>query len=337
MRSAILILGQGLAGTLLGWELQWAGVDFTLVDAGPAGAATSAAAGLINPVTGRRLVKSWRIDALLPAARATYGAIETELGVALWHDVRIRRLFADERERSFWRGKQARGELAPFAGVGDADGFWIEPAARIDLPRLLAASRTRWRSEGRLHEAAWSEDDVERALAIHPGVIDCRGVAAAASGRFERVPWEYVQGEMLELAVAGLPVREVLNRRQWLVPVAEGAAWVGATQVPGERRAVTTPGARVTLEASARGLLGLDRSFVVTGQRAGVRVALPDRRPAAGRHPERRGLGVCSGLGGKGALWAPLLARQWARHLTTGEAFDKEVDVSRFWARDERR
>lgn len=330
MRPDILILGQGLAGTLLAWELERAGIGFRLVDPGHAAAATTAAAGIINPITGRRLVRSWRVDTLLPAARTVYRELEAELGVPLWRDLRVRRLFADERERVTWREKSARGELAPFAGAGDAEGFWIEPAARVDFGALLGAARRRWLAMGRLRSEKVDAVDPVAVSAGHACVIDCTGRAAPQAEEFRFVPWEFSHGEMLELAVAGLAPDVVLNRRHWIVPVGDGQAWVGATHAPGVREAAPTSAARTVLEAGARDLLGAARPFVVTGQRAGVRVNLPDKRPVAGRHPDSPRLGLCNGLGAKGALWAPLLARQWVEHLTLAAPFDPEVDVARF-------
>ncbi|HYD83061.1 MAG TPA: hypothetical protein VEA63_03390, partial [Opitutus sp.] len=76
MGANLLIVGQGLAGTLLAWELERAGLTFEIADEGHGRAASRVAAGIINPITGQRLVKSWRVDALLPVARATFRAIE---------------------------------------------------------------------------------------------------------------------------------------------------------------------------------------------------------------------------------------------------------------------
>jgi len=39
---------------------------------------------------------------------------------------------------------------------------------------------------------------------------------------------------------------------------------------------------------------------------------------------------MIGGLGSKGALWAPGLARQWVNHLTEGVPFDPETDLNRF-------
>jgi len=68
-------------------------------------------------------------------------------------------------------------------------------------------------------------------------------------------------------------------------------------------------------------------------QRAGVRVTLPDKLPVAGRHPEDPRLGIVNGLGAKGALFAPWLARQWSGHLARGAAFDGAIEVRRFFGR----
>jgi glycine oxidase len=327
MRADILIVGQGLAGTMLAWACERSGIGFCITDHGHAASASAVAAGIINPITGRRLVKSWRIDSQLPAARAAYREIEDVLGVRLWHDLRIRRRFADERERVVWREKQSRGELAPYGGVEEEDGAWISGAARVDLLTLLRGSRARWEAAGRLCARA-AEPAREREQ--HDLVIDCRGLGAAQAGTFAFVPWEFSKGETLELAVEGLAPDVALNRRHWLVPFDAGTARVGATHEPGRCDAEPTAAARALLETSAQELLGAERNFSVIRHLAGVRVTLGDKRPAAGRHPDDSRLGLVNGLGGKGALWAPMLARQWVNHLTEGIAFDAEIDVKRF-------
>jgi glycine/D-amino acid oxidase-like deaminating enzyme len=322
VRADILIAGQGLAGTLLGWELERAGIPFAIADAGHAAAASRVAAGMINPITGRRLVKSWRVDALLPLARESYRTLALALGVPLWREMRVRRRFADDRERRVFADKQAREELAPFAGAADGEGFWIEGAARVDTGTLLAAARARWRAAGVLREERVEWGTV---AGRHELVVDCTGAGGA---QFDFVPWEFSKGEILTVAVEGLDPGVILNDGHWVLPIAPGVAKVGATHEPGRRDAVPTAAARAVLEARAGTMLR--RPLTVSAHVAGVRVALPDRRPVAGRHPADPRLGVLNGLGAKGALVAPWLARQWVHHLTEGVPFEAEVDVARF-------
>lgn len=325
MRPDILIVGQGLAGTWLAWECERAGLAFAIADRGHATATTRAGAGIINPITGRRLVKSWRIDEWLPLARGAYRELEHALGVHVWREMRVRRLFADAREREVAGQKSARGELAPYASAVEADGLWIEGAARVDFDLLLTAARARWRAQGRLREA---QVEITRELSHHTVVIDCSGMQATRDPAWEFVPWEFSKGELLEIAVEGLAPDVIMNRRHWVVPAGPGRAWVGATHEPSVSDPAPTAAGRAALEASARELLA--QHFAVLGARAGVRVTLPDKRPVAGRHPRDPRHGILNALGAKGALWAPLLARQWLAHWTRGTAFDTEVDTGRF-------
>lgn len=326
--AEILIVGQGVAGTCLAWECERAGIPFAVAAGGEGSrpAASRVAAGIINPVTGRRLVKSWRIDVALPAARAAYREIEAALGVSVWREMRVRRIFQDEGERRTGAEKCDRGELAPYAVATDAEGLWIEGAARVDLPVLLAAARARWTLQGR-----WQAESVDltAATARHDLVVDCRGVAGAVDPLWAAVPWEFSKGETLELAVGGLRPDVIRNCGHWLLPVTPGVAWCGATHAPGALDASPTGAARATLTGSALRLLGAE-SVTVVGHTAGVRVNLRDKHPVAGRHPSVARLGLVNALGSKGALLAPMLARQWINHLTEGVPFEPAVDVARF-------
>jgi glycine oxidase len=330
MPAPILIVGQGLAGSLLAWEFERAGIDFEIVDAGHTEAASRIGAGIINPVTGQRLVKSWRVDAWLPAALTTYREMELALGVSLVTPMRVRRFFHDDRERRVFAEKTGRGELTPYIGTGDEAGFWIEGAARVDTAALIAAMRERLRVAGRLREerVELSHERARRNL-----VILCAGASDGGVGYFEFARMLPAKGETLTLELAGPRLtaeeaRVILNDGHWVLPLDDRRVRVGATFEPGATDRTVTAAARQALERSATRLLA--REFTVVAQEAGLRVTTPDKHPIVGRSPHDQGVGVFNGLGSKGALLAPVLARQWMNHLTEGVPFDTAVDVQRF-------
>ena len=108
-------------------------------------------------------------------------------------------------------------------------------------------------------------------------------------------------------------------------------AKLGATYAPGVADLQPTAAARAQLECSAGSLL--PHPFTVLRHETGLRLTTPDRWPVAGRCPRDSTLGIVGGLGSKGVLFAPWLARQWWNHLSEGVPFDLQADVARFCAK----
>ena len=79
--SRVLIVGAGLAGVHLAWALRERSLPFDIISHDFGRPAWRASAGIINPITGKRVVKSWNIDTLLPAAVARYDQIAATLDV----------------------------------------------------------------------------------------------------------------------------------------------------------------------------------------------------------------------------------------------------------------
>ena len=72
----VLIIGQGIAGSCLAWELKRRGTDFTITARPIAETASRVAAGLVNPLTGRAFRPGWRQEECLSAAEAFYPETE---------------------------------------------------------------------------------------------------------------------------------------------------------------------------------------------------------------------------------------------------------------------
>jgi glycine/D-amino acid oxidase-like deaminating enzyme len=333
MRHAeIRIVGQGLAGTLLAWACESAGIRFRIIDPGHDSAASRVGAGIINPITGQRLVKSWRVDELLGPAEAMYRAVQHELGVPVVRRMRVLRVLRTAREREIFAAKRESGELAPYVQSlpGRDDAFVVAPAFHVDLPRLIHASRERWRQRGLLIErvataAELAGDDIP--------VVACLGAAEVSLGRvgLERVKGELLHLEPLAGSLAEVPAAErdeIRNDGHWLLPLPDGAWAVGATYDRTATGLEPSLAAGELLRESARRLSqgGEPR---VRAALAGWRTSARDLRPVAGWLPGQARAGVCNGLGSKGALLGPWLAQQWVGHLREARPFDPAVATGR--------
>ena len=79
MQVEFLIIGQGISGTFLSFYLHQNKRSFLVIDNPETTSASNVAAGIINPVTGRRIVDTWMIDEILPFAWHAYQQIGDEL------------------------------------------------------------------------------------------------------------------------------------------------------------------------------------------------------------------------------------------------------------------
>ena len=112
MSPEFAIVGAGLAGTTLAWALVRRGRTVVLYDSEPPVTSSRIAAGLMTPITGKRLAKSWRWDDLRPAAERFYRSVEAETGATFFHPRPIVRLFTDDKER-----RRFADHAAEFAGL----------------------------------------------------------------------------------------------------------------------------------------------------------------------------------------------------------------------------
>ncbi|MFM2145304.1 MAG: hypothetical protein RL732_140, partial [Bacteroidota bacterium] len=86
MQVDVLVVGQGICGTWLSYYLEKQGLSYHVLDNEHPESSSRIASGLINPVTGRRLVKTWMIDDLMEHAQNAYSDIGNELGINLIED-----------------------------------------------------------------------------------------------------------------------------------------------------------------------------------------------------------------------------------------------------------
>ena len=81
METEYLIIGQGISGTFLSYYLKKENKSFLVIDNNYSNSPSKIAAGIINPVTGRRLVTVWMVDEVLPFAWKAYQEIGHDLDI----------------------------------------------------------------------------------------------------------------------------------------------------------------------------------------------------------------------------------------------------------------
>ncbi len=204
-----LLIGQGIAGTLLAWSLQRRGGTVHLADGNLEGNSSIAAAGIINPVTGKRFVKSWRFDEFYPVAKQVYQELEQELGLSIWEERPTLRLLGTAEEANDWSIRCAQPEYADHLGETTDAGAWapflksgfrfgvIRKSARANLPLLLSRYREAARQKGLFFEKHIDYQDIETILKDYDRVVFCEGWRAGANPFFPEPSFRVSKGEAL--------------------------------------------------------------------------------------------------------------------------------------------
>jgi glycine/D-amino acid oxidase-like deaminating enzyme len=339
-----LIIGQGLCGTFLAWELEKAGRSFIIVDDARPFAASRVASGIINPVTGRRIVKTWMIDELLPFALDSYRQVESSFGIHCIAQKNVVDFFPTfQMKDAFMKRIEERPDYLSFPasetewhnilnfdfGYGE-----IDPCYLVDVGAVLSEFRKKWKTSGQLIEQHIPAEELnEVALGEIAGfrfqkAIFCDGIGAADHPLFRNLPFAPNKGEALIVEIADFPVHHIIKKGFMIVPWKDGLFWVGSSHEWNFTSKEPTALFYERTEAFLRHFLKVP--FRIVDHFAAVRPATLERRPFVGMHPVETNIGILNGMGTKGCSLAPYFAKQFAGHLVNKSDLLPEVDIARF-------
>ncbi len=323
------ISGCGLAGALLMHELRKRGMHVTVNDRPDPQSSSNVAAGMITPITGQRLKPTWRGEELTAHARRTYRELEDMLGVPLWKDWTLVRVFRSEMMRTWFEQRRDRGELGHLSveelppGTNDGidmpyGGFRHAGVATVNMAALTAAMRV-----------VFADAFVDQPPRDADVIVTCTGAAVLHDPLWSWLPIEPSKGEILDVRIDGDHCDYIRTSGTWILPCGNSVFRIGATHDWDDHDPTPTAAAREMLLAEAERMVS--GAITVLNQRAALRPSTKYKRPLAGRHPVEHQQAVFTGLGTKGALQGPWSAQQLASHLVEGTALDPEISISRWW------
>lgn len=345
MKVDYLIVGQGLAGSLVAAELLQRNKKVLVLDNPNMNISSSVAAGLFNPVTGRRFVKTWKADVIFPFLLKYYSQLEKILGARFLFRLPLFRPFLNTEEQNDVLARNTTGDLKDYIDriVSEKSylrisnpygGVILKKTGYLDIHNFIHSMRQFLHKHDAYREVTYSEEKLYQSDQVFyydnikaGKVIYCNGLEASQSKFFKLLPFKPVKGELIHITISP-PFEFIFNRNIFILPIKNGIHKVGATYTWDYKDISPSMFAKNYLEDKLNGVLNVN--FKTIDHMAGIRPATKDRRPFVGSHPEINHLGILNGLGSKGVSLGPFFAQKIANHMEKGIEIEYEANIKRY-------
>jgi glycine oxidase len=344
-----IIVGQGLAGSLLSFMLLKKGKKIAVVDNNFSTSSSMAAAGIINPITGRHFVKSWKTDELYPVFTQTYLEISELIQKQIFQPKNVSILFREVENLNNWLGRSTDANLDGFHSNNIDQKKYLETfgkdlievvdfnfSGRCDLKSLLVE----WKKYLKNIQIPYLEEEFDyNSLELNDSeiayknlkagrLVFCEGAAVIKNPYFNYLPFWPSKGEALIVEIPAYPFAEKMVKDGiFIIHLENDKYWVGSTYnktFPDEN---PTEVEYDNLMDSLSKMLKIP--FTVIDHIAAIRPTVRDRKPFLGQHPACKLLYIFNGLGAKGSSLGPFFAKQFCEYLEEGRMIDKDVDINR--------
>lgn len=345
MGESVLIIGGGLSGICLAHILHDEGISFELIDAGE-NHSSAIAAGMINPMVFRKMVKTWRGDDLIPFLKTFYTKVENKVDQQFFFPRKIRRAFSTPEEAIMWKERLedkayseyicSSNETPPPRGyVNEKHGSgWVKSPGYVDAKLFMKSNLAFFSKLSVLTVKPFDFNAFDAEKLTYNGkeykhVIFAEGYRLKENPFFCYLPLNQTKGEVLTITSNELNRKEILNRKCFILPTEDGKYKLGATFTWNTTDLSTTAQAKKELLEQYAALASAP--ITVEDQEAGIRPTVVDRRPLLGEHPTFKQLYVFNGMGTKGYMLAPYFAQQLIDYINGDGELDDEVNIQRFY------
>jgi len=301
------------------------------------------AAGLINPVTGMRLVKSFQVDEFLPIAKQHYAQLAQVFQQDFYVEKPMLRIFSNNREHNNALKRLNDLTYQPYLAELQANlesitmpfsGIWQQQTGYLLTRQLLAALKNFFIAHDCYQQTAFNISELQLQPLCWRGiqvkrVIFCEGHAARYNPYFDWLPFQVVKGEILTLQHGQTLSDSILNYGHWLIPIKSDTVRIGATFDWQTLNTQITETGKLELLTSLSKLLPRF-SYHTVQQHANIRPCTLDKQPFIGFHPAHSKLAIFNGFGAKGSLQIPYYAKLFSDVLLNKALLPLLCNIQRY-------
>jgi len=339
------IVGSGLAGICFS-ETALQNNKSIFVFGNPKKASSRVAAGIFNAVILKRFTLTDQAQSQINLLREFYPKIERKLGVKLLYDLPIYRKLTSLEEQNNFILTSDRPLFQNFLtseilfqkhdAINIPFGFGqVKQTGYIDTS-VLVDLYTEYLKSKELFSDEWfdySEIKITRDYIFYKGkktknIVFCEGMMLKNNPFFGKLPLDGAKGELLIIEAKDLKIDFLLKAGLFVLPIGNDKYKVGATYNWTDKTSQPTKEAKIELVSELK--KNITCEFKVIEHLAGIRPTVRDRKPLVGQHHLYKNMYLLNGLGTRGVMLAPYLAKKLFHFIEFGSPLDQTIDINRY-------
>lgn len=345
MQTNYIIVGLGLAGLAFTKELEKNNKTYLVFEDNSQNS-SMVAGGVYNPVVLKRFTPVWNATEQLQIALPFYADLEIQFNKKYDYPLDIYRIFKSVEEQNNWFAacdnpvlsnymdtklikEKHEGVLANFGYGKLLNTGRINTKSLIEDYRNYLSHKKLIRNERFLYpELKITENGVKYKDIKASKIVFCEGFGLKNNPFFNELPMQEAKGELITINAPNLNIDFMIKSAVFVLPLGKNLFKVGATFNWKDKTQLPTEEGKNELTANLETFMTFP--YKIAEHVAGIRPTVKDRRPLAGKHPKYPNLAVLNGLGTRGVMIAPTLAKALYDCLENEIALDKEISIDRF-------
>ncbi len=345
MKIDYIIVGSGLAGIAFS-EIAVQNNKSVIVIDNNSQNSSKIAGGLYNPVILKRFSEVWNAEEQLEIAEKFYSELEIKLQSKFDYKVPILRKFFSIEDQNNWFvasdkpslspflstqliSKQYQGIDAPFQYGMVLQTGYIETAKLIEnYKKYLLKKKMLIGDIFDYTSIIFDKDEIKYKDITANHIIFAEGYGMHSNPYFKHLPLDGTKGELLLIKAPNLKMDVIINTSVFIMPLGNDLFKVGATYNWQDKDSNPTEAGKNELSERIKEILNCD--FEIISHFAGVRPTVRDRKPLLGTHHEHHNIHILNGLGTRGVMLAPSMAKILFDHIENNKIIEKEINIVRY-------
>jgi glycine/D-amino acid oxidase-like deaminating enzyme len=343
-----LIVGSGLAGISFS-EIALQNNKSILVLDNNSQNSSKIAGGLYNPVILKRFSEVWKAQEQLFLMNEFYALLRKKINSQFDFKRPILRKFFSIEEQNNWFSASDKEGLAPFLstelifkkyeGIDSPFGYgevlqtgYVDTALLLNKYKEYLINNKLFLEESFEYDALQIESNRIRYKDIQARhIIFAEGFGMHSNPYFKHLPLDGTKGELFIIKAPDLDLDVIVNTSVFILPLGDDLYKVGATYNWKDKTDLPTEEGRVELVTRIKEIISCD--FEIVSHFAGVRPTVKDRRPLIGTHSIHNTVHILNGLGTRGVMLGPAMAKALYDFIENKIPLNKEIDINRFTAK----